>query len=214
MPESEPGRELNGLVTAPVATALAAFMALIGGIAGALITSYFSSSTSLELEQIKFETGLILKAIDTNDQGTAVKTLKFLANAGLIRHYEARINIMTVKENDLQIPAIGTDLSRVITSPISSFSYQTSPTEVEPGRRDWRRVDATHWTETYPNGRTSRFVDRLRINLNGCAGLVVENEAEPGFQIYIPDKGCPSMALWFRRGGQSWIYLQPISNIS
>jgi hypothetical protein len=188
-------------------------MTLVGGIVGALINGYFNNRTSIELEQVKFETSLILKAIDTRDQASAVKTLRFFANAGLISHYERRVSTLVAKENDLDVPAIGSG-PQSITTPPSSFAYQTSPTEVEAGRRDWRRVDATHWTETYPGGKVSRFIVKTRITLSGCVGTVVANESETNFQVFIPDKGCPSMSLWFRREQQNWINLAPIFDVT
>jgi hypothetical protein len=177
-----------------------------------LINGYFNNRTSVELEQIKFETDLILKAIETGDQNVAVKTLKFFANAGLISHYEKRISTLTERDNDLQVPTIvpvqrtSPPIQQGAVSPISSFAFQTSPQEVEPGRRDWRRIDGAHWTETYPSGKTSRFETTARINIDGCAGTAVANENERNFQVFIPDKGCPSMSLWFRRGQQQgWV---------
>src|SRR5262245_54575966 len=66
--------EVRG-ITAPRATLYAAVATVIGGALGAGITGYFSQKTSLgvestkgsaaiELERTKFETGLILKAIE------------------------------------------------------------------------------------------------------------------------------------------------------
>jgi hypothetical protein len=62
--ESEQSSVGRSGLTAPVATALAAVMTLVGGIVGALISGYFTNRTTIELEQVKFETNLILKAID------------------------------------------------------------------------------------------------------------------------------------------------------
>jgi hypothetical protein len=171
--------------------------------------------TSIELEQIKFETGLIIEAIKTTDHASAVKTLKFFANAGLISHYEARVSKLVLKENDLDVPSIGSGLQQLVTSPINSFAYQTSPNEIDAGRRNWQRGDTGHWTETYPKGKVSRFVTKAQISLNGCSGTVVANEQEPNFQVFIPDIGCTSMFLRFRRGeGQDWISLSPMIDVN
>jgi len=201
---------------APAATALAAIASLVGAVVGALINGYFNNRTSVELEQLKFETGLIVKALETSEQPLAVKTLKFYANAGLITHYEKRISTLVQKENDLEIPAIGSFAQQVLAPQITSFAYVTSPVEIEPGRREWQRVDADHWTEAYPvSKKISRFVVKTRINLNGCGGSVVANENEPDFQVFIPDKGCQAMFLWFRRGEQqNWVRLAPMIDIT
>jgi hypothetical protein len=213
--ELEGGLLSKSGLTAPAATALAAVMTLVGGLVGALINGYFNNKTNIELEQIKFETNLILQAINTGDQPSAVKTLKFFANAGLISHYEKRISTLVLKENDLEVPAIGSAGQQVAAASINSFAYQTSPAEVEPGRRDWRRVDPSHWTETYPNGKASRFIEKTRINLHGCAGKVVANEEEPNFQVFIPDRGCSSMSLWFRRGEQQdWVQFATMIDVT
>src|ERR1700730_16352661 len=168
----------QSMVTAPAATALAAAMRLVGVILGAFINGYYNNRTSIELEQIKFETGLIIEAIKTTDHASAVKTLKFFANAGLISHYEARVSKLVLKENDLDVPSIGSGLQQLVTSPINSFAYQTSPNEIDAGRRNWQRGDTGHWTETYPKGKVSRFVTKAQISLNGCSGTVGVNEHE------------------------------------
>jgi hypothetical protein len=186
-------------------------MTLIGGIVGAVVTGYYNNKTSIELEQVKFETGLIIKALEIRDQPSQVKTLKFLAHAGLIGHYEKAILKLADREHDLELPAAAQ--RDAIASPISSFVYQTSPSEVDPGRREWQRIRPGHWTETYPHGQISYFSEKTRITLNGCSGTVVINDSEPNFQIFISDKGCTPMALWFRRENQNWIYLRPMTEI-
>jgi hypothetical protein len=197
------------------ATAIAAGFSALGVIIGALTTSYLNNNGSVELERIKFETGLIVKALDTTDQPTAVKTLKFYANVGLIEHYDKNILVTTDSAlTDLIVPTTGVPLRAAMTASIKSFSYQTSQTEVDPGRRDWLRVRPGHWTETYPDGKISQFTEKSHISVNNCPGTVVESDDEPGFQVFIPDRGCPYMSLWFRRNTQPWIDLQPMENIS
>lgn len=101
-------------VSAPEATVLAAAVALVSGALGAAITGSYSSDVEntrvtgqLDLERLKFQTGLILKAIDTTDHETAVKTLKFFAQAGLIPAYEEKISSLASKKKGSLVPAIG-----------------------------------------------------------------------------------------------------------
>ena len=211
-------------LTAPAATILAAFMALVGGVAGAAINGYFSSETSIgieqkradaaiDLEQRKFEINLILKAVEGQDQESAKKSLLFFADLGFIPKYADQIRSSDLKN----IPTINLSLQEKAGSRTTSFSYVTSPNEIEPGRRNWKRIDDSHWTETYPSCKVSHFVSRTRIVLYGCSGTIVSNEQEMHFEVFVPDRDCPSASLWFRRttanGLGNWIYLQPIIDV-
>jgi hypothetical protein len=211
-------------LTAPAATILAALMALIGGVAGAAISGYFGSKTSIsveqkkadaaiKLEQKKFEINLILKAVVGQNQDTAAKTLRFFADLGFIPTYEKQIRTLDLKD----IPSIGLSLQETAASRTSSFTYITSPAEIDPGRREWKRVGDDHWTESYPHGQVSSFTSKTRIVLYGCSGTAVANDRETNFQVFVPDRNCPSAALWFRRvdtnGDGIWAYLQPIIDV-
>jgi hypothetical protein len=105
-------------ITAPRATLYAAVATLIGGILGAVINGIYSRQTNLgvesekgsaaiQLEKTKFETGLILKAIEAREQPDAVKALKFFADAGLIPDYETKIVELASKDEGASIPALG-----------------------------------------------------------------------------------------------------------
>jgi hypothetical protein len=90
----------------------------LGGIAGAWITGSFANSTSLGvettkaasalgLERLKFETGLVIKAIDTVDQQKAVQTLSFFAKAGLIPNFAEKVIKLSEENEGSGIPTIG-----------------------------------------------------------------------------------------------------------
>jgi len=102
-------------ITAPQATVFAAALALLGGAAGAGITGWFTQGTNisvettkvtgqLDLERLKFQTSLILKAIDTPDREVAITTLQFFANAGLIPAYDKKVLDLTTIDNGRGIP--------------------------------------------------------------------------------------------------------------
>jgi hypothetical protein len=94
-------------------TLLASLISVASALFGASITGWFTtkteqvkSDTSISLEKIKFETELVLKAINTDDQLKAVKTLKFFASAGLIPTFESRIQSLVETNNGASIPAL------------------------------------------------------------------------------------------------------------
>jgi hypothetical protein len=104
-------------ITAPRATVYGAAATLIGGLIGAVINGFYTSQTNLgvesekgvaamQLEDLKFETGLILKAIETRDQPGAVKTLQFFAEAGLIPKHEKKVMELASKDEGASIPTI------------------------------------------------------------------------------------------------------------
>jgi hypothetical protein len=75
-----------------------AALALLAGVAGAAITGFVQlkseqtkTDSALKLEQLKFESNLILRALES---GNPVQTLKFFADAGLIpNHSEAVLKL-------------------------------------------------------------------------------------------------------------------------
>jgi len=101
----------------PLATVIAAVCGVLGAVAGAVVKGYYDQASqvtveetrvggALELERLKFQADLILQAIDTDDQQTAVKTLKFFANAGLIPAYETKVLALTEEDEGSAVPAL------------------------------------------------------------------------------------------------------------
>jgi hypothetical protein len=104
-------------ITTPLATVIAAGCGLLGAVAGAFVKGYYDQTSqvtveetrvggALELERLKFQADLILKAIDTEDQQTAIKTLKFFANAGIIPAYETKVLALTREDEGSAVPTL------------------------------------------------------------------------------------------------------------
>jgi hypothetical protein len=120
--EYEKGR--SGRLSTSQLALLASLLSVLSGLLGAAITGWFSKQSeevklkagvgieevkggsSINLEKLKFETGLIIQAIKTDDQAKAVKTLKFLANAGLIPTFEKRVLALAEADNGIGVPAL------------------------------------------------------------------------------------------------------------
>jgi hypothetical protein len=106
-------KEQSGRLTTSQIALLGSLLSVVSGMAGAAITGWFSKQseeikggTSINLEKLKFETGLVIQAIKTDDQTKAVKTLKFFANAGLIPTFEKRVLTLTETDNGSGVPAL------------------------------------------------------------------------------------------------------------
>ena len=104
-------------ISATTAALLGAALTVLGGLVGALITGYFQTEATvgaeqkrgdaaLELERLKFETGLILKALETPAQAEAVKRLKFFAKAGLIPRYKKEVLEIAEEDDGAAIPTL------------------------------------------------------------------------------------------------------------
>lgn len=70
-----------------ITTVLAALLALLANI----VTSYLNTRSSLELEQRKFESSLVLKAVETGDRQEAGDMLQFLVKTGFLKDEGGRI---------------------------------------------------------------------------------------------------------------------------
>jgi hypothetical protein len=114
----------SGRLTTTQLALLGSLLSVASGVIGAGVTGWFSKQneevklkagvgieeikggTSINLERLKFETGLVIQAIKTDDQVKAVKTLKFFANAGLIPTFEKRVLALAQADDGVGVPAL------------------------------------------------------------------------------------------------------------
>ncbi len=90
---------------------------------------------------------------------------------------------------------------------VTSFTVQTADVQLEGGIRYWS-LKGDHWEERYPSGKMDRFINPVRMSLDGCAGTGVVRATEVNFLAFIPDKGCSAMAVrWQRNGGWNFLGL-------
>jgi len=171
----------NRGITAAQATALVAVMSLIGAGLGAGITGYFTkvssigveeqrSDAAIQLEREKFEIGLILKAVETNDPRNAVPVLKFYAQAGLIPTYEIKILSLAERNEGRDIP-------------VTSLQVVTQ----ESALLAQRVVAASEEAITESKGDTPGFVRavaaRFGVNLPGTADQIVDAIQQKDWEI-------------------------------
>lgn len=97
---------------------------------------------------------------------------------------------------------------------LSYFTWQTSPSEIDPGLRVWTRQGEAAWKETWPSGTTTFSQRVARIVVEGCSGTVVSRIDEPDLYLFLPDRGCSSMIFRFRRGKSGpWIKLAMMKDV-
>jgi hypothetical protein len=103
------------------------------------------------------------------------------------------------------------------------FDY---PYEPQPGKRLWRRVDASTWHEIYPDGHTSVFKVLGHARVENTEGTIVVKQAgdpqvtattnDGGLQAFIPDLGSAKLHHWYRntaRGDTTWNDLAPMQDV-
>ena len=113
-------------ITGAQATVLVASISLASAAIGAAVSGYFQkevgdieatgdqtieeirAQAQIDLERLKFESSLILKAIEQKNLDERIKSLRFFANAGLIPNHKE--DILSLSENPEDIPAIGQEL--------------------------------------------------------------------------------------------------------
>lgn len=87
-PEQQRHGSWKSLATSPLTVAIAAGVV---GLLGAVASNFLQARSTLSLEREKFESSLILKAIETGDPEDATRNLLFLKNVGLIRDPSGKI---------------------------------------------------------------------------------------------------------------------------
>lgn len=99
------------------------------GLIGAGIANFMQTRSNLQLEREKFESSVIIKAIETGDPETATKNLVFIVKAGLIQDKTGKIRALENKpENAPVLPAPGAE------TPQSRGYYIFTASADEPNR--------------------------------------------------------------------------------
>ncbi|MEM8854536.1 MAG: matrixin family metalloprotease [Pseudomonadota bacterium] len=123
-PTASAPRQQGFRLTATQATVIVSVVSLLAGALGATISGYFDregrdieaqsvrdveatrAQSQIALEQLKFESSLILKAIEQPDLDERIKALRFFANAGLIPRHKDDILALTEEGNARAIPSL------------------------------------------------------------------------------------------------------------
>lgn len=107
MPESKrPPRSVSPIVT----TIIAALAGLLGTGAGAIL----QGRANLALEQKKFESALILKAIETGDEDKAIHNLLFFIQAGFIQDPSGKIRALAKPTTVAVLPQASAPPGRLV----------------------------------------------------------------------------------------------------
>ena len=95
---------------------------------------------------------------------------------------------------------------------VSYFTW-TYNFEPEPGQRVWSRK-GSRWSERYPSGKVAKVYDTVVPGaVQGCRGQLASHKADPGFEVFIPNVGCPRMVALFRRDMGAWSQLGPMRDV-
>lgn len=73
------------------------------GLIGTAVGSYMQGRYQLDIERLKFESNLILKAIETGNQEEAKRNLLFLLSAGFIQDKDGRIAALAEKKENVPV---------------------------------------------------------------------------------------------------------------
>jgi hypothetical protein len=93
------------------------------------------------------------------------------------------------------------------------FSWQTLPSEFDPGMRYWSRQPNGTWIERYASGKQDRFLPLGRTKVDACEGALLAREGEHNFEVFVPDLTCPAMNALWRRDKGTWFQLGPMKDV-
>lgn len=98
---------------------------------------------------------------------------------------------------------------------VTSFRLQLQdPSYEEGGARFWNwQANGNYWEERYPSGKFDKFIEPGRLTLDDCSGTTVVRSTNRDM-IFIPDKGCPTMIVRWRRGTSPWYGLGQMRDIT
>jgi hypothetical protein len=80
-------------------------VAAVLGVIGVVLAAYLHARANLEMERLKLESAVILKAVETGDKAYATRNLTFLVKAGFIKDSEGRIRALAESEDT--VPVLG-----------------------------------------------------------------------------------------------------------
>jgi hypothetical protein len=86
-----------------VSPLVAGIIAAIVGLIGTAIGSYMQGRSQLETERLKFESNLILKAIETGDREKAKNNLLFMLNAGFIQDKDGKVSALAKQSKNVPV---------------------------------------------------------------------------------------------------------------
>jgi Caspase domain len=111
-------------------------------------------------------------------------------------------------------PIAATGVARDVSkNAVRLFSWQTLPTEFDPGMRYWSRQANGTWIERYANGKQDRFVSLGRTKVDVCEGALLAREGERNFEVFVPDLTCPTMLALWRRDNGTWFQLGAMQDV-
>lgn len=84
---------------------------------------------------------------------------------------------------------------------------------MQSARRDWRRLTPKQWVEMYPGGISTLFDVIKRDKVSGCSGTIAINQDDHAHRVFIPDKGCPGMPLYFSDDNVNWHIVSAMTEI-
>lgn len=81
--------------------------------------------------------------------------------------------------------------------------------------KEWTRIGSDIWIEKEGYRQIARFQFSTRITYDHCPGSLFYSIARhiEDVEIFIPDKGCPTMEARIRRDRREWISMGPMKNI-
>jgi hypothetical protein len=171
------------LTFSPLVTGI---IAAIVGLIGTAVGSYMQGRSQLEIERLKFESNLILKAVETGDSEKAKNNLLFMLGAGFIQDKDGKISALAKKsENVPVLPSASLSQTTICPEGARRVSIATQPSSFDVFS-DTSFLGKTPWGLCAPIGQHLKFtlsrygyVDR-EVNL-----VVTEHEND---YVYTPDR--------------------------
>jgi hypothetical protein len=100
--------------------------------------------------------------------------------------------------------------SQPVSNAVTSFYVMFERDDTGNKRRDFSRSGDV-WTERVANGQTHEFRLVGRSSVGNCPGIIARKQ--DGSEIFIPDKGCNDMTLWYRYQTRDWGFFGQMLNV-
>ena len=177
MPEEVAAVKSDGASKATLVAVVSLLAGLLGTGLGASLQGYFNT----RLERQKFESSLIEKALDSNDQAEIAKRLTFMVDIGIIRGLDRSQIANYAHKDPAQLPTLGEAPWYVVLESLPGDDEGKALSEARVVREKTMRAGLTQSIQLYKTRISNNYAVVLGGPINKSEALALADVARKKF---------------------------------